>query len=238
MNPEFSYSGTELDQAALAINWKSYFASRLARYVAGRVLEVGAGLGGTTVRLRDGRQTGWLCLEPDPQLASRLESTLLAHSSPVPTRVIKGDLSTLAPDQQFDCILYIDVLEHIEDDRGELTRAAEHLAAGGALVVLCPAFPILFSQMDHALGHFRRYTKPTLAAVFPPNLERRELFYLDSLGMIASLANKLFLRQSAPNEKQVKFWDGWIIPVSRAVLDGLFFHSIGRSVIAIYSKPL
>ena len=236
MNPEFSYSGTELDQAALAVNWKTYFASRLAPYVVGHVLEVGAGLGGTTIRLRDGRQTSWLCLEPDPQLAIRLESTLVDNPSPVPTRVVKGDLSALPANQQFDCILYIDVLEHIEDDVGELARATLHLAPGGSLVVLCPAFPILFSQMDHALGHFRRYTKSTLAPVFPSGLQRRELFYLDSLGMIASLANRLFLRQSAPNEKQVKFWDGWIIPVSRRVLDRIVLHSIGRSVIAVYSN--
>jgi SAM-dependent methyltransferase len=236
MNPDFSYSGTELEQAALAVNWKAYFGSRLAPYIVGRVLEVGAGLGGTTTRLRDGRQKSWICLEPDPHLVTRLESVLAESQSPVPTRVIKGDLTSLRTDQLFDSILYIDVLEHIEDDSGELARAATHLAPGGALVVLCPAFPILFSEMDHALGHFRRYTKATLAAVFPSALERRELFYLDSLGMIASLANRLFLRQTAPNEKQVKFWDGWIIPISRRVLDSAVFHSLGRSVIAVYSK--
>jgi hypothetical protein len=168
---------------------------------------------------------------------ARLEAALAENTSLVPTTVGKGDLTSLRADQLFDCILYIDVLEHIEDDAGELTRAAGHLAPGGALVVLCPAFPILFSQMDHALGHFRRYTKSTLAAVFPESLERRELFYLDSLGMLASLANRFFLRQSAPNEQQVKFWDGWIIPVSRRVLDRAVLHSIGRSVIAVYSRP-
>jgi hypothetical protein len=55
--------------------------------------------------------------------------------------------------------------------------------------------------------------------------------------MLASLANRFFLRQSAPNEQQVKFWDGWIIPVSRRVLDRAVLHSIGRSVIAVYSRP-
>jgi SAM-dependent methyltransferase len=236
MNPDFCYSGTELEQAALAVNWKNYFASRLAPYIVGRVLEVGAGLGGTTICLRDGRQKSWICLEPDPQLLTRLESTLAESASPVPTSVIKGDLTSLRADQLFDCILYVDVLGHIEDDVGELARAAAHLAPGGALVILCPAFPILFSQMDHALGHFRRYTRSTLAEVFPGTLKRREIFYLDSLGMIASLANRFFLRQSAPNARQVKFWDSWIIPISRRVLDHIMLHSIGRSVIAVYSK--
>jgi hypothetical protein len=94
----------------------------------------------------------------------------------------------------------------------------------------------LFSEMDHALGHFRRYTKSTLGAVFPPGLERKELFYLDSLGMMASLANKLLLKQGAPNEGQVRFWDSTIIPISR-VLDRVFFFALGRSVIAIYRNP-
>ena len=236
MTPEFSYSGNELDQAALAVNWKSYFRSKIAPYVTGRVLEVGAGLGGTTVRLRHDGQTSWLCLEPDASLVARLRETLKDNPSAVSTTVKMGDLTALSPDERFDSIIYIDVLEHIEDDHGELRRAAAHLAPGGALVVLCPAFQILFSEMDKALGHFRRYTKRTLAAVFPRELEQRELFYLDSLGMIASLANKLFLRQGAPSERQVKFWDGWIVPVSRALLDRILLYSIGRSVIAVFRK--
>ena len=121
------------------------------------------------------------------------------------------------------------MLEHIEDDNGELARAARFLAKGGALVVLCPAFQVLFSAMDTALGHFRRYTARTLAAVFPRELRRREVFYLDSLGMVASLANKFVLRQDAPGGGQVKFWDGFIIPISRVLdrLVALFRGAIG-----------
>jgi hypothetical protein len=150
---------------------------------------------------------------------------------------VVGDSGALSWEEHFDSILYIDVLEHIEDDKGELRRAERHLAPGGYLVVLCPAFQVLFSEMDRALGHFRRYTKETLAAVFPTTLQPVELFYLDSLGMIASLANKFLLRQGAPNEGQVKFWDGRIIPISR-VLDRLLFHRIGRSVIVVYRRSV
>jgi SAM-dependent methyltransferase len=233
---DFAYAGQELEQARHATNWKAYFGARLAKYVRGRVLEVGAGLGGTTVHLRTGSQTEWVCLEPDAALAKELSATLAANPSPVPTRVVVGDIAALDPAERFDCILYIDVLEHIDDDSGELARAAILLAKGGALVVLCPAFQVLFSAMDTALGHFRRYTARTLAAVFPRELRRREVFYLDSLGMVASLANKFVLRQHAPGGGQVKFWDGFIIPVSR-VLDRLVAYSAGRSVIAVFSKP-
>jgi len=232
---DFAYVGQELEQARHATNWKAYFGSRLAKYIRGRVLEVGAGLGGTTVHLRTGSQTEWVCLEPDASLAKELSTTLAANISPVPTRVVVGDVSALDSTERFDCILYIDVLEHIEDDVGELARAGRLLAKGGALVVLCPAFQLLFSAMDTALGHFRRYTSGTLSAVFPSALRRQEVFYLDSLGMIASLTNKFVLRQSAPGEGQVKFWDGFIIPVSR-VLDQVVNYAAGRSVIAVYRK--
>jgi SAM-dependent methyltransferase len=229
----YTYIGAELDLAAQATNWKSYFGSRLAPHIRGRVLEVGAGLGGTTVHLRSTAVREWVCLEPDAALADRLHATLARQPSTVPTRVIVGDLRSIARDDRFDAILYIDVLEHIEDDAGELRRAQEHLAPGGKLIVLCPAFQMLFSEFDRAIGHFRRYTRATLSAVFPPGMQPVERFYLDSLGMLASLANRLFLRQTAPNDRQVRFWDEVIIPVSR-VLDPLLLHAIGRSVIAIY----
>jgi SAM-dependent methyltransferase len=231
----FSYSGQELEEARHAKNWKAYFGSRLAKYIRGRVLEVGAGLGGTTIQLRTGSQTEWVCLEPDRNLVHELELTLAANPSRVRTRVITGDLTALSPDEKFDCILYIDVLEHIGDDAGELSRAAQLLAVGGSLVVLCPAFQALFSAMDTAVGHYRRYTARTLSEVFPPELSRRELFYLDSLGMLASLANKFLLRQNAPKRGQVTFWDGYIIPISR-LLDPLLAYSAGRSVVAVYSN--
>ena len=39
----------------------------------------------------------------------------------------------------FDCILYIDVLEHIENDRQELIEAKKRLKPGGRLIILAPA---------------------------------------------------------------------------------------------------
>jgi SAM-dependent methyltransferase len=232
---EYSYVGEELAQARHALNWKRYFGARLAPYLRGRVLEVGAGLGGTTIPLRRPPATSWTCLEPDATLAAQLRTALGETPSTVPADVVVGGLEALEPSAKFSAILYIDVLEHIEDDRGELSRAVRHLEPNGHLIVLSPAFPQLFSELDRALGHYRRYTKATLAAVFPAGMEPMEIFYLDSLGMVASLANKFLMRQGAPTERQIRFWDRAIIPVSR-VADKLLGRFLGRSVIAVYRK--
>jgi hypothetical protein len=232
----FEYVGGELDLFAQATNWKRYVRSRLARYVRGNVLEVGAGIGETTRHLCDGTQQSWLCLEPDAALAARLTG-LLDRSPLVPKpRVEAATLADLRDGERFETILYIDVLEHIERDREELQRASELLVAGGSIIVLSPAFQFLYSDFDKSIGHYRRYTKRSLAAVFPLGLQRLELTYLDSVGFLASLANRLLLRQALPTANQILFWDRAMIPISRPA-DHVFRHAFGRSVVAVYARP-
>ena len=231
----YEYVGEELDVFALAVNWKRYFRAQLAEFIRGDVLEVGAGIGETTRHLCDGRQQSWICLEPDAMLAARLESSLSTMPlSPTP-RVQVGTLADLGPASCFDAILYIDVLEHIEQDREELARAAALLTHGGCVIVLSPAFQFLYSEFDRGLGHFRRYTKRSLAKAFPSSLRRRRLTYLDAVGFLASLANRLALHQRVPSRRQIEFWDRKMIPLSRRV-DALVRPLFGRSVLAVYER--
>lgn len=232
---EQTYVGDELTVFQDAVNWKSYFRRSLAPYIRGDVLEVGAGMGGTTRILCDGTQKSWLCLEPDPALVEKLEAFGREQPYALPPEVKVGSLASLDPNRTFDTVLYIDVLEHIEDDRAELERAAARLRTNGHLIVLSPAFQFLFSEFDKAVGHYRRYTAKTLAAVFPRSLKRERLFYLDSVGMMTSLVNRFLLKQGTPNAGQIKLWDRAIVPISR-VVDPLLFRSFGRSVIGIYRK--
>src|SRR5262249_14397558 len=96
--------------------------------------------------------------------------------------------------------------EHIADDRSELAAAAAHLKPGGKLIVLGPAHPWLYSPFDKALGHYRRYTRRMLAAAVPADLQRVELIYLDSVGLLASTGNRLLLRRSLPSPRQIRIW--------------------------------
>ena len=128
-------------------------------------------------------------------------------------------------------ITYIDVLEHIQDDSEELRRSASLLREGGAVIVLAPAYAWLVSPFDKAVGHFRRYVAAT-----PANLRPARVFYLDSIGLLLSLANRLFLRQSIPSRWQILFWDRILIPLSR-VMDRVIRFRAGRSIVAIWRKP-
>src|SRR6185503_35399 len=182
---DHTYVGGELELFAEAQHWKRYWIASLREYIRGSVLEVGAGIGANTLLLRDGSEPRWVCLEPDPKLASTLEENMAASSVCRTCEVRTSTVESLAATETFDTILYIDVLEHIDDDRGELRRAARHLNPGGAIIVLSPAHGWLFSEFDRAIGHCRRYTTRMLTALTPPAVEVSRSFYLDSVGLFA-----------------------------------------------------
>lgn len=235
MTETYTYIGQELDLFALATRWKTYWSSAVRPYVRGDVLEVGAGVGGTTKYLQDGTEQSWHCLEPDPQLAARMKAAAAQGDFVTPPNVEIGSLADLPTAKTFDTIVYCDVLEHIEDDRREIELAASRLNPGGHLVVLCPAHQFLFSPFDQAIGHFRRYTTQMYRQLTPPNLNLVRLTYLDSLGMLLSLANRIILQSGEPTRSQVLFWDRCIVPCSR-VLDRLLRGSLGKSVLGVWQQ--
>jgi SAM-dependent methyltransferase len=233
---DFTYVGTELELFAEVRNWKSYWSSRLRPFIAGDVLEVGAGIGANTPYLDGNKRGRWVCLEPDSNLVAQLTITLAPAGNSREYEAFAGTIASLDPDRKFDTIVYIDVLEHIEDDARELESATALLRAGGRIIVLAPAHPWLYTPFDAAIGHFRRYNRAMLKAVSPGGAHLEQFFYLDSAGLALSLGNLLLLRQSMPKRSQLRFWDRWVIPVSR-VLDRCLFHSIGKSIVAVWQRP-
>jgi hypothetical protein len=103
-------------------------------------------------------------------------------------------------------------------------------------VVLAPAHQGLYSEFDRAIGHFRRYDRRSLVALAPPGLELVELAYLDSVGWLASLANRLLLRRALPTPAQIRVWDGVMVPLS-GVLDRVTGGHFGKSVLAVWRRP-
>ena len=231
-----AYAGGELELFAGATRWKAYLASQIAPFARGRVLEVGAGIGGTTsFAARLAAFERWVCLEPDPALKARMEARIASGEIPKGCEPRLGTLRSIPEGERFDSLLYIDVLEHIEDDQGELREAAAHLAPGGTLVVLVPAWQWLYSPFDRAIGHFRRYSPKALRAVAPSGLKLIRMRSLDSVGLLASLGNRLLLRQELPGRGQIAAWDRALVPLSR-ILDPLLAYSLGRSVLGVWKK--
>ncbi len=101
-----------------------------------------------------------------------------------PCQAISSQISML---QQFDSrhsdlFLFMDVLEHVENDLALLLEYLEEAKVGAKIIVTVPAFMSLWSAHDVYLGHFRRYRKPDLEnLVTSAGLEIEASHYLFSL---------------------------------------------------------
>jgi len=72
-------------------------------------------------------------------------------------RFIQGDLLSVEPAPEFDFVLLMDVLEHLQDDVEHMKHITKLLKPGGVVIVTVPAFRSLWSAIDDFSGHLRRY---------------------------------------------------------------------------------
>lgn len=121
------------------------------------VADVGAGTGFLgEVLARSHPSARYRFLEPIETLANSLSARY-------------GDearLHSLAEICEASMVTVLDVIEHVEDDRGFVIEIVQAMSPGARLVLTVPALPFLWSRWDVVLGHHRRYTKRTLAKLF------------------------------------------------------------------------
>lgn len=237
MNNPYVYVGDELSLFSSAVHWKSYFSSKVSKFIQGDVLEVGAGIGSVLRVLYSSEYVSWTCLEPAADNIRNLETLVSGEGRFGNVRVLQGTTYDLDPTDLYDTILYIDVLEHIQKDKDELLRVQDHLRDGGKLVILAPALHSLYSEFDKSIGHYRRYDKKGLRKILPAQLHIVAMFYLDSLGMLLSLANRFLLKNKLPTPGQITFWDNRVIPCSK-ILDKFLGYRIGKTIVGVFGKEI
>lgn len=233
---QHEYIGRELELFSGAKNWANYIQNQIRPYLRGTVIEVGAGIGSRTQQLSEFADR-WIAVEPDYQMWLHLTKIIESSASMKNVQAIHGTLEDLPKDISADTILYVDVLEHIENDGQELLIASKKLNPMGFLVVLSPAHQWLYSEFDRAIGHWRRYGQMELIDKTPTQMQVTRKKMLDSVGMLASIANKFFLKKNMPTKQQISFWDAVLVRASRA-LDPLIAYSMGKSVLIIWQKKI
>jgi glycosyltransferase involved in cell wall biosynthesis len=136
-----------------------WMADTIRPYLGDRVLEIGAGIGNLTTNLVP--RTSYWASDINPRYLERLET--LTQSRPY-LRVQYTDASAgeTYPDEKFDTVICLNVVEHLQDDVQALRNMRTRLTKDGRAIVLVPNGPGLYGSLDEVLGHFRRYTREQL----------------------------------------------------------------------------
>ena len=182
------------------------------------LLEFGAGTGSLAEIWRDSYNKSPICFEIDPSLAAMLRSKGFECVDSLDAVV-----------QKVDFVYTSNVLEHIESDLDALKSIKKSIKPGGRLAIYVPALPMLFSDLDRKVGHFRRYKRRELISkVEAAGFTVEKCFYSDSIGVLASFALILvgFRNKAGLGSKQsMVFYDRLIYPISKT-LDAFGFRKI------------
>ena len=225
------YLNEVLEFFDISDNYRSYQIELFENYVGKEILEVGAGRGKIIEILAQNSEKQFTLLELDKNFFDILNNKFNSKN----IKVLEERTQNIK-ENKFDTIFYLDVIEHIEDDRFELDTAYNLLKKNGHLIIIVPAFQILFSKFDQRVGHFRRYRKEFFKRYSDEkNLKIKKLVYFDFLGFFIILFSKLLnLTNSKKTTLGIKIWN-FLIPLSR-LIDKITFHSIGKSIVCIYEK--
>ncbi len=116
-----------------------------------RVFELGCGTGATVNFLADAYSATGADI-------SRHAIEFARANYPACRFIAFDELTELAGEiHQADCVLLLDVLEHVEDDFRLLSQLVSLMRPGAHLILTVPHDPALWSEHDEALFHFRRY---------------------------------------------------------------------------------
>ncbi len=212
-----------------------------------RILDAGCGTGQMLEHLtKHGQAVG---------VDSSPEAIHFAASRDV-DRLVLGSIFDLpfAPDS-FDCVLSLDVIEHVDDDRQLVRHLYSVVKPGGHLIVTVPAFQALWSEHDEVNWHKRRYRSGQLERLLQETgLEIERLTYCNTALFVPILAARKL--KNLKNRLWPR-WDAAGVPDSdlnelpRPLNEGLFrlmqaerrFMArrdlpFGVSLLAIGRKPL
>ena len=220
----------EFEALKHAENYRKRLLLEFGPHLKGDVIEVGAGIGQITTQVAALPSVkSVLAIEPDPEFCEMFK----AGVPEIP--LIRGTVSALNSDSEWNAIVSINVLEHIEDDVAELNRYAKLLSKReGRLCLFVPARPEIYAPIDKDFGHFRRYVKADMVKkLAAAGFTSIRLQYFNVTGYFAWWLNFCVLKKRHFEAGSVRFYDSIIFPVTSTVESWLPAPPFGQSLLVV-----
>lgn len=226
-----SYSTITLESMSQAVWYNRWTLDKFKKYLKGEILEVGCGIGNFTKSLREYGSLYAIDIDKNYINEVKKQANVKAGFGNIEIgRYFFGG-------RKFDVVVCINVLEHIKRDDQALKNLYKLLKNEGFLILLVPAHPFLFGEIDKSIGHSRRYIQEKLVRQLETFgfkiLSYRKLNFLGAIGWYVS--GRIF-RESRVNEDKIKIFNflaPFILP-----LEDLIEPTFGTSILIIAKKKI
>ena len=123
------------------------------------------------------------------------------------------------PGGHFDLILALDVIEHIDDDKGAIRDLKEALKPNGTLIITVPAYRWMWGVQDEVAHHFRRYNMSSLLNLIADDssLSVVKKSYFNTLLFLPIAGVRLVSKLFGLKERESDF------EINNKLLNGIFY---------------
>jgi SAM-dependent methyltransferase len=233
------YVGKDLEAMSFAVNYHKWILAEFRPYLGDRIVEVGAGTGSFSALLVETAPSSLVVVEPSGMfeaLRRNLSATDGGTSVEFHNAIFADVIDQIVGRGRPDSILYVNVLEHIEDDRRELELIHSALRPGGRCLIFVPALQSLYGPFDKRIGHFRRYGKRAIETkCAEAGFKVIKSSYFDMLRVLPWWFNYRVLRLDDLRPGAVSLYDRLAVPIMKRA-EGVLPVPIGKNLLVVAEK--
>lgn len=209
------------------------------KYCSGNILEIGSGIGNISqcfindkkeITLSDYNSEYFGYLQENfgknKLIKNILQIDLVHHSFENAYKDYLG---------KFDCVITMNVVEHVHDDFLALENMSKLLSGDGTLIILVPANKFLFNSLDKALGHYKRYNKKMMQDLLKgTGFEAQNIRYFNVAAIPGWFIAGNVFKNTSLHAGPMKFYNK-LVPFFK-IIDTCLMHKAGISIIGIGRK--
>ena len=149
--------------------------------------------------------------------------------------MFKIDISKNPLKKDFDSVVCINVLEHIEKDQKALQNMYSSLGKNGTLILMVSAFKRLYGSIDIADKHLRRYDKKEIKEkVVNAGFRIKKIFYMNFVGLLGWWYHSKLLKLKIHNKTDISRFDK--VCLFFEFMENIIKPPIGLSLVIVAEK--
>ncbi|MBU0975328.1 MAG: class I SAM-dependent methyltransferase [Patescibacteria group bacterium] len=235
MKKSIKYFGRDLEAMSYATRYYQWILKECLPFIQGDIVEIGAGSGTFTRILLENKFSNITAVEPSKNMFELLKQNTSKFKR---IQIFNNYLSQITKNlnSNTETFFYINVLEHIENDKKEIDLVYKTLKPQGHVCIFVPALQQLYSSFDRKIEHHRRYHKRQLERILKSvgfKIEKSK--YMDMPGVLVWWTSFCLFRRKILSPSMARLYDNLAIPVIRR-FEKLISPPLGKNLLIVGKK--